>query len=699
MAPQAAAERIRPPLQLILVWHPRLAPEDSSAISSWLYSRLNRDESNPHYRGAGIPVYFRTSVAAPIDFDSAYTTVLLPIVSKSLVADPAWNDAGLLGRLAQQVADSRGRHHMVPIALTANVTNLDLAGNPQPIRLENLQGDQRLGELEERLLEYLCRLLRSTLKRKGPLASAVAADGQPVPVQLFLSHAKKGGGDALIQRIRNALDKTPLKTFYDARDITRGADWQKALQDNAGSDILLALLTDPYPTRDWCRREILAAKEAGCPIVAVVALDQGEARSFPYGGNIPTIPWRTEATPEQEVETVHRILRVSMRELLRHTHFLRQCETMQEQGHLPKWCVGLGSPPELLTFHFLERARGADDGPCLALYPDPPLSLKERELFAGLRSNIKVATPMTAGGGAEAEANLKDKEIALSLGSVKTEEMLQAGLSLQHLVDAANEISRHLLARGATLAYGGAPTATFTEGLVDLVEAHLQEGELRFNRLRNYVAEPYMPADPDDYLSNRIKTVDLRPVPAPADVRGMRFDPGPEADELGAAYVRARHLTEMRRVMAANKEIVARVALGGKIEGFSGRYPGIAEEVLSFLESGKPVFVLGGFCGCASAVAALLDGREDNRLSDAYLGKDAKYAAFHLYYNQRVASTPLQQDLAIDYDRMQKVFRQAGAGGLRNGLTAGENAVLFETQDLTEIIYYLLKGLRNLPGA
>lgn len=295
-----------------------------------------------------------------------------------MIVDRAWNGDGYLGEIARQVKGSNGAHHLVPLARTEHYHNLELAGNPQFIHLEKLTGETRLWELEERLFEYLCRLLLSSLRTKGTRAQGKTPDGQPAPVQLFLSHAKRGGGDELIRQIRDELDKTPLRTFYDARDITSGSDWKNALYENAGRDVLIALVTDPYATRDWCRREILTAKEAGCPVVIVVALDQGEARNFAYAGNVPTIPWRMNASAEDQAKTIHRLLRVTLRELLRHTHFLRQCETMQEQGFLSEGCVGFGSPPELLTFHFQARARrNKSGGPCLFLYPDPPLSLRE----------------------------------------------------------------------------------------------------------------------------------------------------------------------------------------------------------------------------------------------------------------------------------------------------------------------------------
>jgi len=47
----------------------------------------------------------------------------------------------------------------------------------------------------------------------------------------------------------------------------------------------------------------------------------------------------------------------------------------------------------------------------------------------------------------------------------------------------------------------------------------------------------------------------------------------------------ARCLTAMREKM--NTDINARVLLGGRLEGFMGRYPGLAEEALLAKRSGK----------------------------------------------------------------------------------------------------------------
>lgn len=73
-------------------------------------------------------------------------------------------------------------------------------------------------------------------------------------------------------------------------------------------------------------------------------------------------------------------------------------------------------------------------------------------------------------------------------------------------------------------------------------------------------------------------------------------------------------LTLMREAMA--RDCDARILLGGRVSGYAGDGPGIAEEAFTALVFAKPVIALGGFGGCARDMAfalGYLDG--DGRLS------------------------------------------------------------------------------------
>ncbi|MCR9121297.1 MAG: hypothetical protein NXH91_03390 [Phyllobacteriaceae bacterium] len=67
----------------------------------------------------------------------------------------------------------------------------------------------------------------------------------------------------------------------------------------------------------------------------------------------------------------------------------------------------------------------------------------------------------------------------------------------------------------------------------------------------------------------------------------------------------------MRLFMALDER--ARIVTGGKTSGYSGRYPGIAEEAYLNLSVGNPVLPLPLFGGAAADVMAVLAGREIRR--------------------------------------------------------------------------------------
>src|SRR6202007_799455 len=63
-------------------------------------------------------------------------------------------------------------------------------------------------------------------------------------------------------------------------------------------------------------------------------------------------------------------------------------------------------------------------------------------------------------------------------------------------------------------------------------------------------------------------------------------------------------LTAMRNVMLA--ETNARVVLGGRVDQYRGVMPGTAEEALLSLQARQPLFLMGGFGGCARDIAETL---------------------------------------------------------------------------------------------
>ena len=95
-------------------------------------------------------------------------------------------------------------------------------------------------------------------------------------LRLFISHAKADGiamANSLIgvlQQLKAAGgERVGFDNFYDAQHIESGSVWRSVIKGEASRSMLIALRTEAYEGRYWCRREFLAAERRGLPIVAV----------------------------------------------------------------------------------------------------------------------------------------------------------------------------------------------------------------------------------------------------------------------------------------------------------------------------------------------------------------------------------------------------------------------------------------------
>ena len=126
-------------------------------------------------------------------------------------------------------------------------------------------------------------------------------------------------------------------------------------------------------------------------------------------------------------------------------------------------------------------------------------------------------------------------------------------------------------------------------------------------------------------------------------------------------------LTAMRIVMRGGT--AARVAVGGRINGYRGRMPGVAEEVLLSLEARQPVFLIGGFGGCARDIAGTIGLLEQAGEAPRSWNKNELFSRF----------TP--DDLC-------------------NGLSREQNAALAGTLHIDQMVELVSRGVRrNLTQA
>ncbi|GAK56718.1 hypothetical protein U27_03681 [Candidatus Vecturithrix granuli] len=286
-------------------------------------------------------------------------------------------------------------------------------------------------------------------------------------------------------------------------------------------------------------------------------------------------------------------------------------------------------------------------------------------------------------------------DYCIGLSISESPDLPALGLNEIHLQDAMVEFARYLLASGSSLAYGGDLRAGgFTETLFKLVQANNQQGLPPYKRVITFLAWPIHLNLPIRQKAELKGVADFRPLDPPTD---LQINPTEFLHPNSAenSYIWARCLTVMREKMSLETD--ARLLLGGRLTGYKGKYPGLIEEAFICLHDEKPLFLLGGFGGCAKAVIDAMHGAHPEPLTTAYqIAQNPGYEEFMAYYNAQVKEHPETGQEPIDYDALVAFFQQEGVAGLHNGLNLEENERLFATPHIPEMISLVLKGLSRL---
>lgn len=389
-AAQMARAHYRPRLTVYVVWHPDY--QEGQEFANYIYSRLTRDVKQPVSRGLGIPVFFRNTVSPdtglpiPINLDDTQHSAVVVLVDDNLVVSDAWDE--YVGELWRQIQISGGNHRLYPVSISARAFNLE-SDVPEVnfIRLHDLQPQDRPAFLISSLIHELCRLLLNRSRVSGITMTEQSA----APVKLFISHAKRDGLE-IAEGIRDYIHQnTALKTFFDASDIAPGHEFAKEITGQLEDSAILAIHTDAYVTREWCQREVIAAKRLGRPIVVIDALREGEERSFPYIGNVPTIRWKTRDNQSYETD-IQAVLTLMLYEVLKHVYLKQHFEDLRSLMLIPESSVLLPHPPELLSLLNIKNDRALDQVN-MVVYPDPPLGDEEVELLSSFAPELILKTP------------------------------------------------------------------------------------------------------------------------------------------------------------------------------------------------------------------------------------------------------------------------------------------------------------------
>ncbi|WP_239077323.1 TIR domain-containing protein [Geobacter sp. SVR] len=509
--------------------------------------------------------------------------------------------------------------------------------------------------------------------------------GKSSSIKMFLSHAKSGDTGRLhAESIKRFIENTNMSHFFDATEISPGFKFDDEIITNIRESTMVAIVSDAYSSRYWCQREILCSKEHNRPMIAVDCLDDYEDRIFPAGSNVPCVHVSPKS-PLSEADIL-RILIAAILETVRYHHALKSLEYYQSQGWVDADCVLSPRPPEIrqmLTFKDLGKTK--------ICYPEPPIYSEEACWHSQI--GMDSFTPLWS----LTESSLLDGlRIGISISDVPS-----SGFSENHIPESqsarfAQDLARHLLARSATLVYGGDLRKDgFTEFILD--EAVALKSRLNADQIHveNHLAWPIHKTNMEIVVwrasySGVMKTIEHS---IPDDIacavdRDNFLPPSTPQNK----YFWSRCLTEMRLKSIDSSH--ARICVGGKLFGYNGKMPGVLEEILIAIDKNKPIYLMGAFGGVVGDICKALRGK-------AY--PDALTETWQLTHNdgyvdlQEIART---HDMHADYDAVKTTLVNINVPILAAtaGLEEESYIRLMETPFVDECIHLIIQGLKNLSS-
>ena len=271
-------------------------------------------------------------------------------------------------------------------------------------------------------------------------------------------------------------------------------------------------------------------------------------------------------------------------------------------------------------------------------------------------------------------------------------DLRKLGYSSMHLQDATVEFSRYLLIHGATLVYGGDLRENgYTYLFAELAKQYSSRENFDKERFVNYFAWPiHKKLTKGDKLDFKQQKVGIVEVPPP---KGVNDDPKllPDPSSSEAKMIMAKSFSIMRKEM--NTKCDARILLGGKTTGFQGIYPGIPEEAHLAMADNKPVYLLGAYGGATRHIINLITKQASDALNKKAQLSDKAYSDLYTAWNKKEKQ---KIDLNVFYEFFKKYTLKKFAKN--NGLSEEENLRLFSTDNLTEMIFYILKGLTAIKN-
>lgn len=378
----------RPLFALYVMWHPSY--REGQVIADRLRRHFGRDLYRSVVEGRGISVLERSEpvpgarTPLPIDWEDAEFTAVVVLSEPMLIDDREWT--GYVRDIAKAAREKGIPAGFFPV--TMDPRGLELGVAQQALRWDEWDGSgaERTRRLTSDLTHEFCRILRHRLDHLGSAADGEASLGRYLDrIQVFLSHSKHDDrGESAARSIRDWIHAySPLESFFDFHDIPPGLPFDEVLLHQIGaSGAVVAVHTDSYSSREWCRREVIEAKRRLAPMIVVDCLQDVDPRKMAYLGNVPVV--RMEPGRTDRIATIAGCL---LDEIFR--TWLWRCRIGPYLPDSPE-VLFTARPPELIALAAVPL--GSEDSAPAIVYPEPMMSADEERLFRAISPRIRMQT-------------------------------------------------------------------------------------------------------------------------------------------------------------------------------------------------------------------------------------------------------------------------------------------------------------------
>ncbi|MFK5975492.1 MAG: hypothetical protein QM493_03185 [Sulfurovum sp.] len=251
----------------------------------------------------------------------------------------------------------------------------------------------------------------------------------------------------------------------------------------------------------------------------------------------------------------------------------------------------------------------------------------------------------------------------------ESQDLNTLGLTINHLNMLMVELARYLFIKENTLLYGGdlkydkGDKFNFMKILVEILKSYNNDYNDK-QRISNYAVKPFSNFL-DITIANQYRDV-------------IDFKSIGEKCELSDTHIITKNLTKMREILTEDMDI--KIAIGGKVTGFSGFYIGVLEEIYLAIKSGKPTYLIGGFGGVTKKIIDLINGKEDEKLRFEYQKIHTEKLRNFLESNSHY-----EDEIKAKYDEMYSFFKDID-------IKKSKNIKICESSSIDEIVAFVLEG-------